>query len=391
MIRSLEDLDFDRKSVFVRVDFNVPLANGGIVETHRIDSTLPTLELLLGRAHKVIIASHLGRPQGRQVEQWSLGPVARYLGSLLDEPVQFVTEPVGPHLTEQLLATPNRIVLLENLRFNPGEEANDPVFAQSLAALAHVYVNDAFGTAHRAHASTVGMVRSFTQKGAGLLFEKEINYFARVSDHPARPFVAILGGAKVSDKIGVIRNLIPKVDRLIIGGAMAYTFLSAKGIAIGKSLVEKDFIGLATELMQQADNSHVELSLPVDHIASPGPENTDQIIACADAIPTDYMGLDIGPKTVELFTEQLKSAQLVIWNGPLGLFETLEFSRGTMAIARQLGQGNATTIIAGGDTETAVTQAGVATEMTHLSTGGGATLELLEGKKLPGVEALEVG
>jgi phosphoglycerate kinase len=390
MIRSLEDLDFDKKSVFVRVDFNVPLANDTIVESHRIDSTLPTLKYLLReRAQRIILASHLGRPQGQRDEQWSLRPVARYLDSLLAEPVAFLTEPVGVPLAHRVQETPNRLILLENLRFNAGEEANDPEFARSLAHLADVYVNDAFGTAHRAHASTVGMVRNFSQRGAGFLFKKEVDYFARVLNNPTRPFTAILGGAKVSDKIGVIRNLIPMVNRLIIGGAMAYTFLSAKGIAIGKSLVEQDFIPLAAELMKQAENSDVALSLPIDHVASLGRDDTDHLIHCDDSIPGGYVGLDIGPKTAAVFSAQVKDANLIIWNGPLGLFETTEFSHGTMAIARALSQANATTVIAGGDTVAAVTQAGVAPKMTHLSTGGGATLELLEGKKLPGVEALE--
>ena len=391
MLRSVSELDVEGKTVFLRVDFNVPLADGVITETHRIDSSLPTIRFLAEKAARLVIGSHLGRPGGTPDPRWSLAPVQRYLEQSLSLPVQLAPDCVGPAI-RQLVADPEgpRILLLENLRFHPGEEANDPAFAASLASLADVYVNDAFGAAHRAHASTAGMVAHFRERGAGFLFCQEVAYLSRILSAPERPVAAILGGAKVSDKIGILKNLIPRVDLILVGGAMAYTFLSARGVAIGRSLLERDSIAVAREIMKEAEQSGVPFVLPVDHVAA-GDTGADDLSVTPDAsIPEDRMGLDIGPKTAALFADKLADAALVLWNGPLGLFEREPFRRGTVAVARALSASGATTVIAGGDTVAAVRLAGAAEDMTHLSTGGGAALEFLEGKTLPGVHALEV-
>ena len=391
MLRSVSELDVEGKTVFLRVDFNVPLADGVITETHRIDSSLPTIRFLAEKAARLVIGSHLGRPGGTPDPRWSLAPVQRYLEQSLSLPVQLGPDCVGPAI-RQLLADPEgpRILLLENLRFHPGEEANDPAFAASLASLADVYVNDAFGAAHRAHASTAGMVEHFREKGAGFLFCQEVAYLSRILSAPERPVAAILGGAKVSDKIGILKNLIPRVDLILVGGAMAYTFLSARGVAIGRSLVERDSITVAKEIMKEAEQSGVPFVLPVDHVAAGDTGADDPSVTPDASIPEDRMGLDIGPKTAALFADKLADAALVLWNGPLGLFEREPFRRGTVAVARALSASGATTVIAGGDTVAAVRLAGAAEDMTHLSTGGGAALEFLEGKTLPGVHALEV-
>ncbi len=388
MIRTLEQLDLDGKRVFVRADFNVPIERGRITEPHRVESTLPTLRRLLERAGKVLLASHLGRPGGKKDPAWSLAPVGALLEKLLGAPVRLAPDSIGLEV-EALARDPrHKIVLLENLRFHTEEEKNDPGFAQKLASLADVYVNDAFGAAHRAHASTAGMARFFTEKGAGLLLEKELEYLGRLLRAPERPFVAVLGGAKVSDKIGVIENLLPKLDGLVIGGAMAYTFLQAKGVAVGRSLVEKDRVELARQIMAKAAASGTALLLPIDHVAAEGRDKMPQIVA--ENIPENLMGLDIGPKTTELFIREVRKSKMVLWNGPLGLFEEENFSAGTVHVARALADSGAVVVVAGGDTVAAVTAAGVAERIAHLSTGGGATLEYLEGKKLPGIEALEV-
>ena len=391
MLRSVSELDVEGKTVFLRVDFNVPLADGVITETHRIDSSLPTIRFLAEKAARLVIGSHLGRPGGTPDPRWSLAPVQRYLEQSLSLPVQLGPDCVGPAI-RQLLADPEgpRILLLENLRFHPGEEANDPAFAASLASLADVYVNDAFGAAHRAHASTAGMVEHFREKGAGFLFCQEVAYLSRILSAPERPVAAILGGAKVSDKIGILKNLIPRVDLILVGGAMAYTFLSARGVAIGRSLLERDSIAVAREIMKEAEQSGVPFVLPVDHVAAGDTGADDPSVTPDASIPEDRMGLDIGPKTAALFADKLADAALVLWNGPLGLFEREPFRRGTVAVARALSASGATTVIAGGDTVAAVRLAGAAEDMTHLSTGGGAALEFLEGKTLPGVHALEV-
>jgi phosphoglycerate kinase len=388
MIRTLEQLNLDGKRVFVRADFNVPIERGRITEPHRVESTLPTLRRLLERAGKVLLASHLGRPGGKKDPAWSLAPVGALLEKLLGAPVRLAPDSIGLEV-EALARDPrHKIVLLENLRFHTEEEKNDPGFAQKLASLADVYVNDAFGAAHRAHASTAGMARFFTEKGAGLLLEKELEYLGRLLRAPERPFVAVLGGAKVSDKIGVIENLLPKLDGLVIGGAMAYTFLQAKGVAVGRSLVEKDRVELARQIMAKAAASGTALLLPIDHVAAEGRDKMPQIVA--ENIPENLMGLDIGPKTTELFIREVRKSKMVLWNGPLGLFEEENFSAGTVHVARALADSGAVVVVAGGDTVAAVTAAGVAERIAHLSTGGGATLEYLEGKKLPGIEALEV-
>jgi phosphoglycerate kinase len=388
MIRKLKDLDLGGKRVFVRADFNVPIERGRITEMHRIESTLPTLRFVLEKAEKLLIASHLGRPGGKRDPEWSLAPVREALEKLLSSPVALAPDSVGPEVEAMARDPRRRIVLLENLRFHKEEEKNDPGFARQLAALAEVYVNDAFGAAHRAHASTAGMAQYAREKCAGLLLQKELDYLGRLLGAPERPFVAILGGAKVSDKIGVIKNLMPKLDGLLIGGAMAYTFLKAKGISIGRSLVEETHVGLARELIAQAANAKITLLLPVDHVAAEGRDKTP--VAAGESIPENLMGLDIGPKTRELFIRELQKAKIVLWNGPVGLFEEKNFSAGTIDIARALADSGAVVVVAGGDTVAAVMEAGVADRMTHLSTGGGATLEFLEGKKLPGIEALEV-
>lgn len=387
MIRKVEELKLDGQRVFFRVDFNVPLVQGRITETHRIDSAVPTLKLILAKAKKLLVASHLGRPAGKKDPKLSLAPVRDYLEQFLGQPVTLAPDCIGSEV-EVLLADPrHKIILLENLRFHKEEEENDPAFSRALASLADVYVNDAFGAAHRAHASTAGMVRFFTAKGAGLLLQKELEYLGRVLSNPEKPFVAILGGAKVSDKIGVLRSLLSKVTALLIGGAMAYTFLKARSIAIGRSLVEEDRISLAHEIMARANSLGVPVLLPQDHVAAKGIKDTP--IISEGGIPPDYMGLDIGPKTISQFRQEVLKAKMVLWNGPVGLFEEKPFSHGTSSMAEALAQSKAISIVAGGETVAAVRQAGVAEKISHLSTGGGATLEFLEGRKLPGIEALE--
>jgi phosphoglycerate kinase len=388
MIRRLDQLDLAGKRVFVRADFNVPIERGKITEMHRIASTLPTLRFILGKAEKVLLASHLGRPGGKKSPEWSLAPVAEALEKLLSAQVVLAPDSVGPEVAALARDPRHRIILLENLRFHEEEEKNDPGFARELASLADVYVNDAFGAAHRAHASTAGMAQIFRAKGAGLLLQKELEYLGKLLGSPERPFVAVLGGAKVSDKIGVIDNLMPKIDSLLIGGAMAYTFLKAQGVSIGRSRVEEDRIELARDLIAKAAGSGTDLLLPVDHVAAEGRDKNP--VTVDRNIPENLMGFDIGPKTRELFIQAIRKAKVALWNGPVGLFEEEKFSGGTKAIARAVADGHAVSIVAGGDTVAAVMAAGVEDRMTHLSTGGGATLEFLEGKKLPGIEALEV-
>lgn len=389
MIRKVQDLDLQNKTVFVRVDFNVPIENGTITEPHRIDSALPTLRLILDRGSKLVIASHLGRPDGRVVPQYSLAPVRDHLEKLLDRSVALAPDCVGTAAERVVRDLSVRIVLLENLRFHKEEEQNDPVFSQALASLGEVYVNDAFGAAHRAHASIAGMAAFFEIKASGLLLQKELDYLSRVLSNPDQPFVTILGGAKVSDKIGVIRNLLPKVDTLLIGGGMAYTFLKAQGIEIGKSLVENDKLGLAREVMDEAGYRGVTLLLPEDHVTGDAAKQNPMVSEVS--IPADRAGLDIGPKTVTRFTAEIRKAKMILWNGPVGLFELEAYSRGSRALAEAIVErpSQLVSIIAGGDTVAAVSAAGVEDRVTHLSTGGGATLEFLEGKQLPGIRALE--
>jgi len=390
MIRKLDELDLRDKIVFLRVDFNVPIDDGKVGETHRIDSALPTIRFILERAKKVIVASHLGRPDGKVVGKYSLAPVQRHLQDSMNLPVAMAADCIGPAVESLIRMNEPKIVLLENLRFHPEEEKNDEGFSRALAGLAEVYIDDAFGAAHRAHASIAGMAKFFNNKAAGLLLQKELDYLGPLLANPAKPFVTILGGAKVSDKIGVIRNLLPKVSSLLIGGGMAYTFLKARGVDIGRSLLEPDEVGLAKELMQQAQQLGVDLLLPVDHVT--GDANKQNPLTVDNEIPADRMGLDIGPKTAQIFAAEISKAKLVLWNGPVGLFEVTPYDQGSRVLAQTLADHHPAVvgIIAGGDTVAAVSAAGVSSRIAHLSTGGGATLEFLEGKILPGIQALDV-
>ncbi len=385
---SIRDLGLAGKRVFIRVDFNVPLANGGqeITSDKRIRASLPTIRYALEKGAAVILASHLGRPKGKPNPEMSLKPIAVKLGELLGRPVAMAPDCVGPEV-EAMLPAPGDVLLLENLRFHPEEEKNDPAFSKQLAALCDVYVNDAFGSAHRAHASTVGMIAFVKQAAAGLLMDKEIEYLTKAVKNPARPCVAILGGAKVSDKIEVIQNLMKVVDKLMIGGAMAYTFLRARGEGTGKSLVEEDKIDLARELMAEAGD---KLMLPVDHVvAAELKVGVDTKVV--DQVPGGLMGLDIGPKTVAAYEQVIRGAKTVIWNGPMGVFETPPFNRGTEALAKAVAESGAVSVVGGGDSEKAIKSAGVSDKISHISTGGGASLEFLAGIELPGVAALEIG
>ena len=395
---SIRDLPLNNHRIFIRVDFNVPLENGRVTDDTRIRETLPTIEYALRHGARVILASHLGRPKGKPNPAMSLKPAAERLRILLDseysrsENVGFCPDCVGMEAEEMAgKLEKGQTLMLENLRFHAEEEANDEKFAKQLAGLADFYVNDAFGAAHRAHASTVGITK-FTQKSAaGLLMEKELEYLGKALENPARPFVAILGGAKVSDKIEVIQNLLTKVDALIIGGGMAYTFLKARGEQAGKSLVEEDKVELARQLIQQAEQKRVKLLLPSDHIVAGkiDAQAATRTIDSGQPIPADMMALDIGPKSAEQFAREISRARTIVWNGPVGVFEVAPFAKGTFKIAHAVAENAAaTSIVGGGDSVAAVHAAGVAYKITHISTGGGASLEFLEGKKLPGVEAL---
>ncbi|MBI3934399.1 MAG: phosphoglycerate kinase [Acidobacteria bacterium] len=390
---SIRDLSLQGKRVFVRVDFNVPLSDAGeITDDTRIRQTLPTLEFALARGARLILASHLGRPKGKPNPKMSLRPAASLLGKLLNRPVQFAADCIGPGVAAAAKALKDgEVLLLENLRFHPEEEGNDPEFSRQLAALGELYVNDAFGTAHRAHASTVGMIQYFRQAAAGLLMEKELLYLTRATSNPDRPYVALLGGAKVSDKIEVIENLLPIVDALLIGGAMAYTFMRAQGLVVGKSLVEEDKIGLAQQVLTDVKKGSHKLQLPVDHLVAAKLEAaspTSVVDGVKTPIPADRMGLDIGPATIALYTKIVAGAKTVIWNGPMGVFEVPPFAKGTLAMAQALTHVKGTTIVGGGDSVAAISQAGVENKISHVCTGGGASLEFLAGKTLPGVAAL---
>ena len=392
MALSITDLALAGQRVFIRVDFNVPIKNGTIGDDTRIRASLATIRYALEKGATVILASHLGRPKGKPNPEYSLRPIAARLAELLGRPVEFAEDCVGAPAKAAIerAGRGGKIVLLENLRFHPEEEKNDSAFAGELAGLADVYVNDAFGSAHRAHASTEGIVHHVKQAAAGLLMADEIAHLTRVLEHPERPFVAVLGGAKVSDKLEVIENLVPRVDALLIGGAMAYTFFKARGIPVGTSLVEEDLLDAARDVEARAKARNLRLELPVDHVVAPKLEAgaPAETLAVGDAALGDRMGLDIGPRTIELYRSVIAGAKTVMWNGPMGVFEIDAFARGTIEIARAVAGVQGTTVIGGGDSIAAVAKAGVTDRITHISTGGGASLEFLGGRKLPGVVAL---
>lgn len=386
---TLKNIDLKNKTVLVRADFNVPQdADLKITDDTRIRATLPTIrDILSNNAAKIVLMSHLGRPDGKVVAKYSLKPVAERLEELLKEPVKFLSDCVGDNIKKEVQSAKERVILLENLRFHPEEEANDANFSKQLASLADVYINDAFGTAHRGHASTEG-VAHYLKAAAGLLLEKEILYLGNAVQNPRTPFDVILGGAKVSDKIGVIENLLPKCDMILIAGGMAYTFLKAQGKPIGNSKLETDKLELAKNILEKAKALKKEILLPIDHVVvdNIAPDAKTEIVG--QVIPDGKIAVDIGPKTIALFKEKLKPAKTIVWNGPLGIFEMDAFSRGTEEIARFISALDATTIIGGGDTAAAVAKFKLEDKMTHISTGGGATLEFLEGKTLPGINAL---
>ncbi len=390
----IEDLSVKGKRALVRVDFNVPIdENGTITNDKRIVASLPTIEYLSKNGAKVVLMSHLGRPKGQKKTEFSLRPVAENLKSRLDTSVSFVDDCIGDSVKTAVEAMKDGdVILLENLRFYPQEEKNDPEFAKALSSVGDIYINDAFGTAHRAHASTAGVTKYIDQCASGYLMKKELDYLGGALDNPQRPFVAILGGAKISGKIDVITALMDKVDALIIGGGMSYTFYKAQGLEIGKSLLEEDRISMAKEILADAEKKNKKLLLPVDTVVAQEFKNdAESKVVPRGGIPADMQGLDIGPKSIEAFSEELLKAKTIVWNGPMGVFEMDNFAKGTNAIARILAEATekgAVTIIGGGDSASAVKKAGVADKVSHISTGGGASLEFLEGKQLPGITAL---
>lgn len=391
-IKSIRDLDLKGKRLFIRVDFNVPLdENLAVSDDTRIRASLPTIQYAQQHGARIILASHLGRPKGTVNPKYSLRPVATRLEELVGGRVYFVSDSIGQEVqsrTSQLKE--GELCLLENLRFHKEEEANNAEYSRQLALLCDIYVNDAFGTAHRAHASTVGMIPFCREAAAGFLMERELEYLGKLMSNPEKPFVAILGGAKVSDKIEVIRNLLTRVDALLIGGAMAYTFFLAKGVEVGKSLVEPEKTALAKQLLDLTAARNVALLLPTDHlVASSLDEGAETQVTRVEKTPPDWIGVDIGPMTIQMYRERIRGARTVFWNGPMGIFEKKPFAAGTMEIARALADCHGTTVVGGGDSVSAVNSSGVADKITHISTGGGASLEFLSGIQLPGVVALQ--
>ncbi len=391
-IKSIENFQLEDKRLFLRLDLNVPLNdNGEITDDTRLRAAMPTIRYAIDKGAKIILSSHLGRPKGPQDrEKFSLEPVAAYLNSELKKEIILVEEPRS-EAPKALLAglKPSQIILLENLRFDPGEEKNDREFAQALASFTDIYINDAFGASHRAHASIVALPELVEKKGLGFLMRKEIEMLDRVRLHPEHPFCTILGGAKVSDKIDVIEVLLDRVDSMIIGGAMAYTFLAAQGVSVGKSLVEKDKIKFASELMERAKGRGKRLLIPVDHKITTDLKNTaDLTVTMSASIPENWMGVDIGPRTVQLYSEEIQRAKTIFWNGPMGIFETPAFAEGTFAVARAITESSAVSVVGGGDSAAAAHASGVSEKFSHISTGGGASLEFLRGDKLPGIEVL---
>ena len=388
---SIRDLDLAGRRLFIRADFNVPLDDSGrVADATRIQAGLPTIRYALSRGAGVVLASHLGRPQGRFQAGLSLKPVAAALEAAIGRPVEMAGDCVGEAVERRCAGLgPGQVLLLENLRFHRGEEANGESFCRQLARLGDCYVNDAFGAAHRAHASTAGMVRFVGRGAAGFLMERELSYLGKALEHPDRPFVAVLGGAKVSDKIEVIENLMQRVDRMLVGGGMAYTFLRARGVEVGRSLVEEDKIPLARSLLRKAEQAGIPLVLPVDHVVTGelGPDAPSRVVSVEETGP-EWMGVDIGPETRSRFQKILSTAGTVLWNGPVGVFEIDQFAGGTLSLAEAAAASPATTIVGGGDSIAAVRRAGVADRITHISTGGGASLEFLSGRKLPGVASL---
>ena len=390
---TVADINFRSQKVLVRVDFNVPLKDGAVADDRRIRAALPTIEKILNDGGRAILCSHLGRPKGKLDESLSLRPVAKRLSELLGKDVQFAEDCIGPEASNVVdKMQDGDCVLLENTRFHAREKENAPEFAQKMASLADIYVNDAFGSAHRAHASTEGVTKYFRQSVAGLLMEKELKYLGEALENPRRPFAAILGGAKISGKIDVIENLMDKVDLLLIGGGMTFTFSKAMGYSIGDSLLEEDKVDLAKELIEKVKSSRAKLVFPVDAVvAEEIADDAETETVGIENIPVGKKGLDIGPKTIELFEKELGGAKTVVWNGPMGVFEHKPFAEGTVAIAKllvKLTENGATTVVGGGDSASAVKQAGLEDKLSHISTGGGASLEFLEGKELPGVAAL---
>jgi phosphoglycerate kinase len=391
-IKTIADLDLQSRRVFIRVDFNVPLTPArGIADATRIKEALPTIKLAIERGARVVLASHLGRPKGKPNPEFSLLPVAAYLAEVLGREVVLTDEPVGDGAKKVISdLREGGVAMLENLRFHPGEEANDEAFARALASYADVYVNDAFGTAHRAHASTVGMIRFVSARGMGLLMEREVKFLSRLLGEVERPFVAIIGGAKVSDKIAVLDNLLGRVDAIYIGGAMANTFLKAKGGQLGRSLLEDDKLAIARSFLRKAEERGVQILLPRDVVAAAGIKADSGKVVTAMTVPEDLAALDIGPETVRAFAEGIGRARTIFWNGPMGVFESEPFAAGTIGVAKAVaGVPGALTVVGGGDSVAAVHRAGVADRLSHISTGGGASLEFLEGKRLPGLAALE--